>query len=77
MDGMGQAYLLGSSRKDLLLVLMGIHTPNMFKGSAELLLSSVRRRARTTKAWGTSLCIVLANINLLASWLALGNTAVQ
>jgi hypothetical protein len=56
---------------------MGIHTPDMFEGSIELLLSSMRRRIRMIKAQGTSPYIVLANINLLASWLALGNTTVD
>ena len=62
---------------DSLLVLMGIHILNMFKDSAESLLSFVRRRSRTVKVWGTSLCTVLANIRWLVSWLSLGNTAID
>jgi len=45
--------------------------------SKGLLLSFVRRRIRTIKARGISPYIVLANINLLASWLVLGNTTVD
>jgi len=44
---------------------------NMFEGSVELL------RIRMIKAQGISPYIVLANINSLVSWLALGNTAVD
>jgi len=73
----GPSISLGSSQKDLLLVLTGIHTLDMFKGSIELLLSFVRRKTRTIKAQGISPYIVLANINLLASWLMLGNTAIN
>ena len=49
----------------------------MFEGSVKLLLSFVRRRIRMIKAWEISLYTVLANINSLASWLVLGNTAVD
>jgi hypothetical protein len=49
----------------------------MFEGSVELLLSFVRGKTRTIKARGTSPYIVLANINLLASWLTLGDTAID
>jgi hypothetical protein len=60
----------------LLLVLTGIHTLDMFKGSVELLISFVRR-IRMIKAQGISQYIILANINSLASWLAPGNTTVD
>jgi hypothetical protein len=49
----------------------------MFEGSVELLLSFMRRKTRMIKARGTSPYIILANINLLASWLMLGDTAVD
>jgi hypothetical protein len=73
----GPSISLGPSQKDLLPVLMDIHTLNMFEGSVELLLSFVRRRIRMIKALGISPCIIPANVNSLVSWLVLGNTAID
>jgi len=49
----------------------------LFEDSTELLLLFVKTRARMAKAQGISPCTVLANTKWLASWLLLGNTAID